>query len=60
MALICHPRRGKWVKKWVFTIHLQTGLGGKGVAQDRNCHEKSLMVKDHDQLFLYIVVYVYN
>jgi hypothetical protein len=54
-ALICHSSRGK-------CIHLQTGGGGrrKTCARHGNCRKKSLMVKDDYQLFLCIVVYVYN
>ncbi len=40
-------------------IHLQTGGWSKTCARHRNCRKKSLMVKDHYQLFTSIVVCVW-
>ncbi len=48
------------------TVLVVSWEGGVGVcrktsARDRNCRKKSLMVKDHYQLFMVIIVYVqYN
>jgi hypothetical protein len=56
----------KWLEYTFKSIDLQmVGGGGGGArpahcARKRNCRKKGLMVKDHNQLFMCIVVYVCN
>jgi hypothetical protein len=55
LALICHLVADESV------FICGQGGGGKGDgAKHRNCRKKSVMVNDHYQLFMCIVVYVYN
>jgi hypothetical protein len=62
-TLICHPSQWLSDPSRRKCIHLQIWGWGGGArpAQDhRNCRKKSLMVKDNYQLFMCVVVYVYD
>ncbi len=46
--------------EYINGIFVAVREGGGGLVQDRSCQKKFLMVKDHNQLFVGTVVYVYD